>query len=611
MAPIEMKLYEQVKENLRARALRSGSVQTLAMIGRLRQLGSSIPAAIKGWRENNTLSELLWEDLGLEYDDDEGADYVSIVDVDLSVLEDKDTKYRALVDFIKGRLTQTASEKIILFSFYRGTIGYLARRLRADGITCAVILGGMGDEKHREIARFADPRGPSILISSEVGSEGIDLQFAKVLINYDLPWNPMKVEQRIGRIDRLGQKSDKIHIINFVARDTIEEIVFDRLYTRLRIFEESIGDLEEVLGQSSDELLMEYFRDGLTDAQLAKRLEQNALTAERHRVDAEELEKDAPELIGHTDFILSHIQKGRDLGRWIRPQDLLGFVTDVLADLYPGSRIERHKARSGVFEVNLNTDARAALQVHIETYRPARSTRCHVPGEVATVAFSIADQTGNPRPEVIDLSHPLVLWLRAELDRRGQQAPAVAIELSADRSSIPSGSYTFAVDLWRMDGLQKQIVMRTRIVGTDGSSYDGESAEQLVDEAARLGRKLDIYQLQKERSLFVDAFSNCEADLQGLFAKEAHLFQLDNEQRVRQATIIAEERAAKKLAMLRERLAGQRASEDERRRRAIPLTEGQIRRLVADRDQRLSRIRSMEHANMTTRSVSGGIILVK
>jgi hypothetical protein len=162
-----------------------------------------------------------------------------------------------------------------------------------------------------------------------------------------------------------------------------------------------------------------------------------------------------------------------------------------------------------------------------------------------------------------------------------------------------------------MDGLQKQIVMRSKIVGTDDSSYDGEGAEQVIDEAARFGRKLDVYQLSKESDPFINAFAKCEASLEDLYAKEAHLFQLDNEQRVRQATIIAEERAAKKLAMLRERLAGQRASDDERRRRAIPLTEGQIKRLEADRDQRVSRIKSMEYANTATRSVSGGIIVVR
>ena len=126
--------------------------------------------------------------------------------------------------------------------------------MRGDGIPTATIYGGMGDERHAELRRFESQSGPSILLSSEVGSEGIDLQFARVLVNYDLPWNPMKVEQRIGRIDRLGQKAERIHILNFVIRDTIEEIILDRLLNRLEVFRQSIGDIEEVLGQSFDEI---------------------------------------------------------------------------------------------------------------------------------------------------------------------------------------------------------------------------------------------------------------------------------------------------------------------------------------------------------------------
>jgi len=75
-------------------------------------------------------------------------------------------------------------------------------------------MGGMGEEKYRIIESFASKDGPNILISSEVGAEGIDLQFCHIIINYDLPWNPMKLEQRIGRIDRIGQKSDRIFIYN-------------------------------------------------------------------------------------------------------------------------------------------------------------------------------------------------------------------------------------------------------------------------------------------------------------------------------------------------------------------------------------------------------------
>ena len=75
-----------------------------------------------------------------------------------------------------------------------------------------------------------------ILLSSEVGSEGLDLQFASAMVNYDLPWNPMVVEQRIGRIHRIGQKAERIVVINLICEGTADERIYDRLYLRLDLF---------------------------------------------------------------------------------------------------------------------------------------------------------------------------------------------------------------------------------------------------------------------------------------------------------------------------------------------------------------------------------------
>ena len=107
----------------------------------------------------------------------------------------------------------------MIFAFYRGTLKYLARRLKADGIRTALIMGAMGNAKDDLIEAFSRQDGPSVLLSSEVGSEGIDLQFCRFVVNYDLPWNPMRVEQRIGRLDRLGQKAERISIINLSGHE--------------------------------------------------------------------------------------------------------------------------------------------------------------------------------------------------------------------------------------------------------------------------------------------------------------------------------------------------------------------------------------------------------
>ena len=110
---------------------------------------------------------------------------------------------------------------------------------------------GRSTQRAAEIARFADKDGPSVLLSSEVGSEGIDLQFARMMFNYDLPWNPMRVEQRIGRIDRMGQKANRITIGHFVTTGTVDDKIINRLYQRVKMcFRESIGDLDEIFGES-------------------------------------------------------------------------------------------------------------------------------------------------------------------------------------------------------------------------------------------------------------------------------------------------------------------------------------------------------------------------
>ena len=135
--------------------------------------------------------------------------------VNLADLEHQDGKYRELRKFLQQELNKNPTEKFVIFAYFRGTLQYLQRRLEADGISTSLIMGDMGDAKWDIVKDFKLDNGPSVLLSSEVGSEGIDLQHCRFLVNYDLPWNPMKVEQRIGRLDRLGQKAERISIINF------------------------------------------------------------------------------------------------------------------------------------------------------------------------------------------------------------------------------------------------------------------------------------------------------------------------------------------------------------------------------------------------------------
>ena len=106
-----------------------------------------------------------------------------------------------------------------------------------------------------------------VLLLSQVGAEGLDFEFCNVLVNYDLPWNPMQVEQRIGRLDRFGQTSEKIFILNMHVPGTIESDIFERLYTRIGVFEQSIGELEPILRDELRSVTKALLDPQLTDAE--------------------------------------------------------------------------------------------------------------------------------------------------------------------------------------------------------------------------------------------------------------------------------------------------------------------------------------------------------
>jgi hypothetical protein len=108
-------------------------------------------------------------------------------------------------------------------------------------------------EKDAAVERFREHTGPQILISTEAGGEGRNFQFCHMLLNYDLPWNPMKVEQRIGRVDRIGQKKPVV-IFNFSTEGTVEERVVEVLSERIGVFQQTIGGLDPILGDVEHDL---------------------------------------------------------------------------------------------------------------------------------------------------------------------------------------------------------------------------------------------------------------------------------------------------------------------------------------------------------------------
>lgn len=249
----------------------------------------------------------------------------------------RDSKTSELLGALKPIFDADAKEKVLIFTQFIETQEFLMRALEMNGMSVATFNGRMSlDEKELAVRRFRDPDGAQILVSTEAGGEGRNFQFAHILVNYDLPWNPMKVEQRIGRLDRIGQ-ARPVFIYNLACRETVEERVLDVLATRIRLFEESVGSLDPILGTVESQIEQIVMADV---AHFGELLEEFQVSLEQRVREARERE--------HTlaDFAMDRASLRRDVANELlqesplaRTVDLERFVAGAL-DYFGGTMLE-------------------------------------------------------------------------------------------------------------------------------------------------------------------------------------------------------------------------------------------------------------------------------
>ena len=162
-------------------------------------------------------------------------------------------------------LIKNTPDKFIIFTEYRATQLYLQWYLQQHGISSVPYRGGFKRSK-KDWMKDLFKNHVQVLIATEAGGEGINLQFCNRIINYDLPWNPMRIEQRIGRIHRLGQERDVI-IYNFATKGTVEEHILHLLYEKINLFERVIGELDEILTRLEITNIEKHIEDILFSSQ--------------------------------------------------------------------------------------------------------------------------------------------------------------------------------------------------------------------------------------------------------------------------------------------------------------------------------------------------------
>ena len=169
-----------------------------------------------------------------------------------------DRKFITLTRAIDDLRRQSKDERFVIFTQYLETLAFLRDELaKTYGLDqIAIIRGGPLDEKIAAVERFWSSDGARFLISTSAGGEGINLQVGRILFNYDLPWNPMAVEQRIGRIHRYGQQ-DTCQVYNLVARGTVEEQIYGILETKLGEIARTIGKIDPETGKPLEDFRSE------------------------------------------------------------------------------------------------------------------------------------------------------------------------------------------------------------------------------------------------------------------------------------------------------------------------------------------------------------------
>lgn len=227
----EAELYRRVSDLVRGINASNGSRRQATLKHLLAEAGSS-PAALE-----KTISELAEKHDLTDHHHKEIQEILNLI----SSMEDTG-KNRTVLHLIRS-----TDEKIIIFVKYRATLDHLSGLLTRNKVAHSLFHGQMPNaRKDREIEKFKTEN--QVLLTTELGGEGRNLQFCRRMINYDLPWNPMRIEQRIGRIHRIGQERE-VMIYNLCAAGTAEDYILDLLDRKINMFEMVIGEIDMIIGR--------------------------------------------------------------------------------------------------------------------------------------------------------------------------------------------------------------------------------------------------------------------------------------------------------------------------------------------------------------------------
>ena len=381
-------------------------------------------------------------------------------------LPQTDEKLDRLLEVVENKNRQK-NNKIILFSSFRHTLCYVERHLMEKGYRVAQINGSVKDEERLALRqRFELPaeneNALDILLFTEVGCEGLDYQFCDFMINYDLPWNPMAIEQRIGRIDRRGQKSDTVIICNLVTERTIDAKIYHRCLERIGIFESSIGECAGILGDMTQQINKAVFDPSLTQQEREEKIEKIADNEVSRANEMKKLENESKELFGIdiSGYVLDRSVTEAE-NPWIGERYIQALVTEYFNRVLGEKK--NYIQGEGVHKVlTLSGENRAILKKALRSSNMKKSAMynqwlAYLKGSDTRISVTFDQEEASRDRNAIFFTavHPLVKMAAAELHKKNE----VYIELLVDKEDypVPCGDYPFLIEERKIIGMRKEV----------------------------------------------------------------------------------------------------------------------------------------------------------
>jgi ATP-dependent helicase HepA len=495
----------------------------------------------------------------------------------------RDSKADTLLARLQELKQEEQDAKVLLFTEFRETQEYLRRRIAEAGWEVRLFHGQLSAAaKDAAVEAFRASAGPAILLSTEAGGEGRNFQFCHLLVNYDLPWNPMRVEQRIGRVDRIGQAC-VVQVFNFWVRGTVEERVLDVLDRRINVFEETVGGLDPILGDTEHDLKKILRLGGEERDRAMRQFEEQVETRIRDARAAEEQLRD---------FIMETKSYSRAIAAQLSaqpapaaPADMERFATALLA----GVNTYIHRLEDGTFEITF--------------HEPFLSDNPHLTRDELrrrVVTFRPDVQPDSEHVEYLALGHPVIDKLVSDVTAPGYPGSTAAFEIEEQHGLSPAKGWLIVHEVG-VPGLKEVRELAPIFVHDDGRA-DPALGQALAIRAASFPHDRSLSPADLDAADVGAALMIAEAvgygrldELEAAAHAESGR-QLQRERAKLTAYFDYRDQAAKdRLASSQQVLAQLEATEDQERRRIIPVWRANVARderlisgLAAERQSRLA-----------------------